>query len=329
MSQSLSDKIRVASFIATIMVVFRHAVNLQAFGVSGVASFVENGCSFMTDVAVPFFFLVSGFFFFQHSYSSLSSYLEMIKKKIHTLLVPFLIWNLVGALCLLVYDKHGMLGGSFLECGYHLLMSHWYGPLWYVRDILLLMAFVPLYGWIIEKKQRVLHFVIICIVAVRFWAPGWVTLLTGEGITFFLLGGFVRQFPSILEKRIPIWATLLLICVWIYLSFFVTVWDNFIHKSSILIGLVSFWFLLDLFPQRLFNWRVKFSCYSFLIYVSHANVVKIGKVGIAHFFEGNEVVALLTFAFVPIAVILIVVGIGSVWKRHASAIFNICIGGRA
>lgn len=329
MLRSTSDKIRVASFIATILVVFRHAVNLQAFGVSGVASFIENGCSFMTDVAVPFFFMASGFFFFRYSYGSVPVYLNMLKKKISTLLLPFLIWNLVGALVLLIYDKHGMLGDSFGGCLYHLFMSHWYGPLWYVRDIMIMMALVPLYGWIVDKKLLFLHVAAICLIAFRFWAPGWVTLLTGEGITFFLLGGLILHFPSILEKRIPNWITLILLAVWIYLSFFVTVWDNAIHKSSILVGLVSFWFSLDILPRKIYDWGLKLSSFSFLIYVTHANVLKFVKVVMAHYFEGNEAVALLAFAFVPLAVVLIIVGVGSFWKKQTPDLYNLCIGGRS
>jgi peptidoglycan/LPS O-acetylase OafA/YrhL len=44
---------------------------------------------------VHFFFILSGFLFFQNFNLSLNSYLEKLKSRFRTLLVPYLFWNLV------------------------------------------------------------------------------------------------------------------------------------------------------------------------------------------------------------------------------------------
>ena len=57
--QSLSDKIKIGGLLCTVLVVLRHSFNLQAFGLAnsnGVATFMEQGISKQTEVAVPFFF---------------------------------------------------------------------------------------------------------------------------------------------------------------------------------------------------------------------------------------------------------------------------------
>ena len=97
MNKDLSDRIKMASFICTIMVILRHSLNHMAFWGEWrgdlLAGVIESGSSTVTEIAVPYFFLVSGFFFFKHSYYEKGEYLTMLKKKGYTLLIPYLIWN--------------------------------------------------------------------------------------------------------------------------------------------------------------------------------------------------------------------------------------------
>lgn len=64
----LSSKIKIASLLCTMMVVYRHSLNYLAFFNSwtghGISGFVEDGVSLLTEIAVPYFFIISGFFFF-------------------------------------------------------------------------------------------------------------------------------------------------------------------------------------------------------------------------------------------------------------------------
>ena len=55
------------------------------------------------DVCVPLFFFISGFLFFYNSDFTKETYLAKLKKRIKTLLVPYLIWNFVGFVLLLIY----------------------------------------------------------------------------------------------------------------------------------------------------------------------------------------------------------------------------------
>ena len=63
----LSNKIKVGMFLCTIMVLYRHSVNYLAFFNSwegfGINKIVQGTIGYMTEIAVPFFFIISGFFF--------------------------------------------------------------------------------------------------------------------------------------------------------------------------------------------------------------------------------------------------------------------------
>ena len=46
-------------------------------------------------IAVPLFFFISGFLFFYHTDFSMKMYKQKLKKRVRTLLVPYLFWNTV------------------------------------------------------------------------------------------------------------------------------------------------------------------------------------------------------------------------------------------
>ena len=147
MNKILSDKIRIISFLCTVMVVFRHSLNLQAFGLSSDGNLhvavIEYGISKITEVAVPYFFIISGYFFLRHSYYGNGEYMTMVRKKIRTLFVPFLFWNIVGVFPLLLMHQF-VFEDTLWKYILQLLNSDWNGVLWYVRDIMTMMVLVPL-----------------------------------------------------------------------------------------------------------------------------------------------------------------------------------------
>ena len=55
--------------------------------------------SIVSEIAVPTFFLISGYFFFYKTdVFSFKVYANKLKKRIHTLLVPYLLWNILTIL---------------------------------------------------------------------------------------------------------------------------------------------------------------------------------------------------------------------------------------
>lgn len=57
---------------------------------------IELFISKMTEMAVPYFFIISGYFFFKRNYYSWDNYKDMIIKKTRTLLVPYICWVIIG-----------------------------------------------------------------------------------------------------------------------------------------------------------------------------------------------------------------------------------------
>ncbi len=337
MNNQLSLKLRIASFVATLLVVVRHSYTLTAFFPEGGEPMWLNkfewGTLFFTDVAVPFFFFVSGFFFIRTDYLSVSQYWRMLQKKGRTLLVPFVIWNLAGGLVLLISDNEGNLGDSWQSCFINFLQSKWYGPLWYVRDLMLLMLIGPIYSWLYQGwRQLIICAYVIYLVCYDWW-PGAVHLLNGEGILFFLLGGLLQKHQSLLQKSFPYWVCFTLICMWVWCSFNIasfglSMQDQIQHKLSVAIGIVAFWVAMDMIPKLWHPYMLKLAPYSFLIYVTHFYIQKVMKVILAYIWPNNEIVALVAFLVIPVLLVFAIIVFGKKWQKYLPKTYLICMGGR-
>ena len=151
-------------------------------------------------IAVPLFMLFSGYFFFKGlEVWDKSLYCEKLRKRINTLLLPYLAWNLLAFLLTFGYTAlrlklHEELDPSFLNQvrGWNFFRIFWnYNegmpidyPLWFVRDLFLFTIASPLLFFFIKKGQ--LAFIII--LALIYLAFGGFT----ESLFFFSLGGYLR-----------------------------------------------------------------------------------------------------------------------------------------
>ena len=329
MDKNLSEKIKVVSFICTAMVVFRHGYNLHAFGLNdcetSYVGFIENGVSKLTEVAVPYFFIVSGFFFFRCTYYRKGEYIHMLYKKIHSLFIPFVFWNVAGIVPLFLMHQF-VIEDTPWKYVLQLLHSDWNGVLWYVRDIMTLMVLVPLYAWLFVVNNRWLYAVVFILLFMN-WLPvdcGWIST---EGLLFFFLGGIIQKNEYIIRKRIPLTILIVIVSMWLISCFFFPFYWS-IHRYNTLIGIIIIWQLCNYLPKQCESWIKNVSVYSFFIYVVHAFILKGMKVGIAYFFRGNEAVAFASYIVLPLVTIGVALCLGRACNKFMPAMFNIVTGGR-
>lgn len=327
-SRRVSEKIKMAGFLWTMMVLYRHSLNYLAFFNSwvgtGISGFVEDGFSLFTEIAVPCFFITSGIFFFRIEYR-MTDYVSMLQKKARTLALPFVIWNMVGLVCLLLIDKEKV-GRSIPDCLLQLLLSEWYGPLWYVRDLLSLMLLSPLYGWIF-KRRRAWMACLVILVLFYYWIPVSSNWLATESMLFFCVGGFLAKRTEFLSYRLQPVVLFLLVLLWIGIC-----WGRlampYSHKLNIIIGVTAFWNLLDYLKENTIAWLLKVSNYSFFIYVTHGYMMKGLKRAIASVFFGSDMAALIAYLLLPVLVASIACFIGKRWRIRFPKMYEICVGGR-
>lgn len=252
----------------------------------------------------------------------------MLKKKFHSLFIPFVFWNLTGAVCLLFMDSR-KIGDSLLSCITNLLRSDWYGPLWYVRDLMILMLLYPIYGWLFRINHGLLY--VACVLLAFYnWIPVESSLLSSESILFFLLGGILSKYPRAFEYRLPLWGVCLLGLCWLSICAHVMpMYSVYMHRVNILMGILVFWQLLNLIDEKVKERVIPLTEYSFLLYVMHAYPMKAIKRLVGHFFYGSDIAALLTYLLLPIVVAVLIYCVGKIWKRFSPHTFSIVLGGRS
>lgn len=336
MDKVLSDKIRIASLLCTFMVVVRHSRNLQAFwgteNVDNTCAFVENGITVLTEIAVPFFFLISGFFFFRYSYYSKGVYVSMAKKKGRSLFLPFFFWNLVGWAILwmfgeLVNDNPLDEKQTILDYALGFLLSEYYGPLWYVRNLILMMAMAPLYGWIFNMNRAWIY-ILVLIPLLIWWHPVDCAWWSSEGWFFFLLGGVLWRYQKVLSVRFPVAILIVMVCIWLMMCFVRWEWSIWMNKATTLIGVITFWQLLNYIQGKALSICLSFASLSFFMYVNHFYLVKGMKIILAEICPVDEKMAMAAYIILPLVTFFSLIYIGKLWKKMSPQTYSFCMGGR-
>lgn len=331
MNKTISQQIKILGLLCTVFVVYRHSYTDKAFFNTDMVpiymQMTRGVVSRLTCIAVPVFFLISGYFFFKYNYYEKGEYINMIRKKTKTLLIPFIIWNIISGI-LLYFTHSTLLGNSAIELIINCLNSKWYGPLWYVRDLILLMLLVPFYGWIIYKKKYILQSILICVL-LYLWQPVASNVLSYEGILFFFLGGILSHTKKFLEYKIDNFSFVILLIIWLIVALFpyLLLGNLLFYKIYNIIGIFLTWQLV----KRKCGYNIfiiHISKYVFLIYVTHVFVLKFIKEIIALIFYGNGIAAMIVYLLSPLASILFIYILGSTWERYHSKSYNIALGGR-
>lgn len=152
----------------------------------------------MTKFAVPSFFFISGYlFFYKVEVFTFDTYLYKIKRRIKSLLIPYLIWNTIAiSYPLSLYFFRGValpdnLGDWLLyywdaDDIYNLPLNY---PLWFVRDLMVVSVLSPLVYVLIKRGWGVFMLVLAALYLTKH-LPSY-TGLSKYVIFFFSFGAYL------------------------------------------------------------------------------------------------------------------------------------------
>jgi peptidoglycan/LPS O-acetylase OafA/YrhL len=213
--QLQSQTIDLLRFPLAIMVIFIHMnphmvspVNgdISLFSGLGIFNIVAITLSrILSKIAVPTFFFISGFlFFYKNQTWQWSTYKRKMQRRIHTLVIPYFLWNIVAfMLPLLMYTqaviRHHIpmsdLIGLIAENNWRIFYDintwssgqvNWLGqalsstgpfdlPLWFLRDLIVVTVFAPAIYWVV-KRLKIWGIIVLFIAYIsRIWlqVPGF------------------------------------------------------------------------------------------------------------------------------------------------------------
>jgi hypothetical protein len=297
-------------------------------------------------VSVPIFFYFSGFFFFRQLGSAgVTAWTHLIRKRIRTLLVPFMLWNLLTLLAFLAIYKfgHGMthagsvsdrVGSADLIGKIKLLFHHNGAPIsyqfWFIRD---LMICVLLSVLTIPMSQR--WFGVLTAATGAAWLLElWpVAVPTAPSVFFFLLGGLAfRATGSLALNRMPRWIVLLYGAGVVAELFFGDMLGDVMHRLVLLLGVGSAYWLAALIGSHavLRQFFMAHGATAFFLFAAHEPLLQMVKKLVFKFSLQSPGLLSILLAYIvpPVVVCILVLAAWHLLSRFSGGLLALMTGGR-
>lgn len=259
-------------------------------------------------LAVPAFFVISGYYFFFKSTWNRSTYTKKLRRRIFTLLIPYVLWNF---LFLLRANHFHPANISAIEL---LRAITWYPadfPLWFIRQLIVLVTLSPIIHYVISRFGKLTIALGVAIVTLGnfattsaiesslFWF-GVGSYFSIKGIDFVELGKRHARIPAILALLFA------LIAAWNN-NFYTTIGDV-AHRAFLITGVAALFGFAGLLEEKTggkkLNATLKDSV--FFIYALHVLIIlNIGPYLNALFASHTPLIMTLRYFATPVATIVI------------------------
>lgn len=291
-----SSRIEILRFPLIVGVVFIHnyaavvaqyeaSIGLPRNGtlVEFVRFFVSEG---LAQISVPLFFMISGYLFFRGGWSW-TTYAGKLKRRLHTLLIPFLFWNLLALAVLaiaqslpqtsmLAYSTRFSPVKSFSCFDYfnalfgltvHYPIS---AQFWFIRDLMALIVLAPVINFFLAGRLALPFISVIgCLWIFPVWPLVWPSVLA---TSFFCFGAYLAR-PGINTgnlERFGEWICVIFFC-FLLLNSALPGDRSYLPKLVIAFGAPSIWWLAGLAARapRIRSTLIGLSSASFFVYAAH------------------------------------------------------------
>lgn len=291
--------------------------------------------------AVPLFFLFSGFlFFYKVENFSLGLYKNKLKRRVKSLLIPYVFWNLLTLIFFFVIQEFypDLLSGTnklIKDYNFYDWFSVFWnihggnpmsGQLWFIRDLMVVSLFSPVV-WLVVKKFHVFP---VCLLGIL-WA---LDFFPSSGILlaffFFSLGAYFsinkRNMVEELKPLLFFSVGVFIACAIIYL------WNGWelVLNFSIIAEIVILIVLSSYIVQRgIVHSNTFLVNSSFFIYVFHyLPLIFFIKVTVRLFHPQSEWMFLSIYFLCSIFIVLFALGVYWCLKKYLPCFTAIITGNR-
>lgn len=304
----------------------------------------------IAELAVPTFFLMSGFLFFYKTNSfTLEKYEYKLKKRFHSLLIPYIVWNLIYMVYMILVqtlvpsmtspDRKMILDYSMID----FLDSFWhydgvsyggpiYGPLWFIRDLIVLVILSPIFYYVIKKTKYlfILLISLLYIAGIGLLTPG----LGMQSILFFCIGAYYsinkKNLVCMKDSHIYILLFIGIILLFLDITLRGNVINAYLHRMFIVIMTLILLPMVSKFVAKTNNKSLYplLAESSFFVYVTHRFIITLPNKFWVLLVPVNSFTASLALILIPIVVSLICFLIYLILKRISPKFAAFLIGGR-
>ena len=350
LTKETSEEIRAIGFLCAVLVVPIHCVSATSQWIAGnvvasrwVAAVQIIGSDTLSRLAVPWFFVISGFFLVRKLCPTASCreigvwWRDSVLKRMMTLGVPYVLWNVIYYIFKLVTGKYSFDIGQCIEqlSGWNLIDVPACGQFWYIRCLLIYVLVAPVFVMLMRIKR--VGLVVLGVLSLA-WVfgmplpiPVYVQPMDYSYLLYFSSGMFAAFHSDSLTIRREIGAGVAIAFISCAAGVViggvnrVSVLSQVSGKLMILFGLPMLWFGRTYITAAL-RPCAKVWNQGFFIYAFHILVVSIvGKLMNGLLPDQYHTIGYLVKAACGIGVSVL---LGCAINRFASPIFKLLCGGR-
>jgi fucose 4-O-acetylase-like acetyltransferase len=373
MTRSLSQKFRFFTFACIALLAYVHGYNLRDTYLNPFSTVNEpitftaffeylfsNG---LLRFRIPLLFLISGYLYAMYDHRP---YLQQIKSRFRTLIIPLLLWSAFGLLLTFLFQQIpytaavvekanlDQLGDNrpYTEIGWLGILRRWLlNPisyqLWFLLTLFVFNLIYPFIRWVVVKFPYIWLPLTFFYFLLIFQIP----FLDSRGLFFFSLGVWIQKKNFSVEEQ-PSWFSLgLTLILFIglaviktFMAFELEPFDfrtdsvfnstalvlTLLHQVSIVCGILAMWFGAD----KVMNWCMKqkwfhhASGFSFFIFGIHVPLLPYVMTWALMTLSFLPNYRLLSYLFVPLMVLVVTVWVGALLRSFVPGFYKLLTGGR-
>ncbi len=348
-----SERIQILKIWFTIMVIFIHSyaeevhfaggdlvmqVPLWLDGIKYLISQIISRC------AVPGYFFISAVLLYKKEFT----WVENVKKKIKTLLIPYLIFNTVWIIFYFVAQHISVFRPYFAQ--EENIISNWgivqYAdaylgfingyptlyPLWFIRDLIVLNLLAVVIKKLIDRFPKIILILLSIMVALNIQTH--LFFLSQQALVFFCLGYYFVKYSIRFNDAYKIKAPYIVIVylVGIILDFLTrdTVIHYLPHFVTIVAGLVFFYrFTTKITAEKPHNILMYIAKYSFPIYLFHEKNLSILRKLLVKLFPQTALWQTVLYFGLPVIIFCLCLLLSIVLDKYFHKIYLVLVGSRS
>lgn len=356
----MSEQISTLKIISIIMVVFIHAnitvhLNTNIYLEKSICLDLfkylisEN----ISRVAVPMFFFISSILLYRKNFS----WSKNLKKKVKTLMVPYILCNTIWIMVILILQNLSFTAVYFTSTDNLILnwnIIEWFNryfyfnidgsklmypfvfPLWFIRDLFIMNILAVLVKYLVDKFKFLLLIIILFVWCFNIWIPNEYNFiyLNIQSVVFFVLGYYFVKYNISFEdinKVNGYIIGLLYICIVILnvTLFTLDIELKPVLRISILIGIL-FWIKFSnyIMNTHLKNKLLWFQQSIMIIYLFHEFTLTMIRKILTKILPQTLFIQLLEYIGAVVLTIIITILLDRIMKKYFSSIYKIIVGGR-
>lgn len=335
-----SNRIYIIYMIMAVLIVQIHSYGMVMFDESVQAISYIQGVDLLKRVissaAVPVFFFMSGYFFFRNEQQE--KYIGIIKRKVITILIPLILWALVGttyALFTSILKKELGLGDlSLLDITVRVLLLKDNPILWFMRAIFIYQCIYPILEWLIQhKKIAIISIVIVGILNMllgptnyygtcHYWFPEYF----GGAVVGRYFDEWFLNWKTIFKKYVNIIYMGAICFLGILIAFAMMDINGMGIYVFRLFIIVPIWVLFGAIKYSgKLHWTMRSS-----MYVCSSHILLCGFTSKIYFriLGYGTVQSVLGYLIVPVGIVVVLLGIAMIWKKIFPRLWNVFNGSR-